>query len=111
MVTSYMRLRACDHYTSSTLIGGKGGTCPTSLHTMLEGPTEYVNARWGKIYMDSYMASNGSWCMVTWIIFKNHLLEVGLTRNRETMALQMLTTVVYSILSCVRTEMNRISLK
>ena len=44
-------------------------------------------------YMDSYMASNGSCFMVTWIIFKNHLLEVGLTQNEETMALQMLTTV------------------
>ena len=31
--------------------------------------------------------------MVTWTIFKNHLLEVGLTQNRETMALRMLTTV------------------
>ena len=33
-------------YTSSTLIGGKGGADPSSLHAMLEGPTEYVNARW-----------------------------------------------------------------
>ena len=31
--------------------------------------------------------------MVTWTIFKNHLLKVGLTQNREIMALQMLTTV------------------
>jgi hypothetical protein len=31
--------------------------------------------------------------MVTWIIFKNHLLEVGLTQNRETMALRTLTTI------------------
>ena len=31
--------------------------------------------------------------MVTWTIFNNHLLEVGLTQNRETMALRMLTTV------------------
>jgi hypothetical protein len=31
--------------------------------------------------------------MVTLIIFKNHLLEVGLTQNRETMALQTFTTV------------------
>ena len=46
-----------------------------------------------KVYMDSYMASDGSCFMVTWIIFKNHLLEVGLTQNRETMALQTLTTV------------------
>ena len=46
-----------------------------------------------KVYMDSYMALNGSCFMVTWIIFKNHLLEVGLTQNRETMALRTLTTV------------------
>ena len=45
--TSHMRLRAHDRYTSSTLIGGKGGAGPSSLlHTMLEGPTEYVNVRW-----------------------------------------------------------------
>ena len=31
--------------------------------------------------------------MVTWIIFKNHLLEVGLTQNWETMAFQTLITV------------------
>jgi hypothetical protein len=46
-----------------------------------------------KVYMDSYMAPNGSCFMVTWIIFKNHLLEVGLTRNRETMVLWTFTTV------------------
>ena len=46
-----------------------------------------------KVYMDSYMASNGSCFMVTWTIFKNHLLEVGLTENRETMALQTLITI------------------
>ena len=44
--TSHTRLRARDRYTSSTLIGGKGGAGPSSLHTTLEGPTEYVNARW-----------------------------------------------------------------
>jgi hypothetical protein len=31
--------------------------------------------------------------MVTWIIFKNHLVEVGPTQNRETMAPQTLTTI------------------
>ena len=31
-----MRLRARDHYTSSTLIGGKGRAGPSSLHTTLE---------------------------------------------------------------------------
>ena len=46
-----------------------------------------------KVYMDTYMASNESCFMVTWIIFINHLLEVGLTQNQETMTLQMLTTI------------------
>jgi hypothetical protein len=45
-----------------------------------------------KVYMDSYMASNGSCFMVTWIIFNNHLLEVGLTQNQEAKAPRMLTT-------------------
>ena len=44
--------------------------------------------------MDSYVASNGSCFMVAWTIVKNHLLEVGLTQNWETMAFQTLTTVV-----------------
>ena len=44
--------------------------------------------------MDPYKASNGSCSMVTWIIKKkNHLLEVGLTQNRETMALWNPTTI------------------
>ena len=44
--TSHMRLRACDHYTSSTLVSGKGGAGPSALHTTTEGSTEYVNDRW-----------------------------------------------------------------
>ena len=43
---SHTRLRAHDHCTSGTLIGGKGGAGPSLLHSSLEGPTEYVNARW-----------------------------------------------------------------
>jgi hypothetical protein len=43
-----------------------------------------------KVYIDFYMASNGSCFMVTWTIFTNHLLEVGLTQH---MALQNLTTI------------------
>jgi hypothetical protein len=46
-----------------------------------------------RVYMDSYMTSNRSCFMVIWIIFKNYLLEVGLTQNRETMVLRMLTTI------------------
>jgi hypothetical protein len=37
-----------------------------------------------KVYMDSYMASNGSCFMVIWPIFKNRLLEVGLKKDKET---------------------------
>jgi hypothetical protein len=61
-----------------------------------------------KVYMDSYMALNGSCFMVTWIVFKNHFLEVSQTQNQETMAIQMLTTVGLLFLSCVRTRINRI---
>jgi hypothetical protein len=43
-------------------------------------------------YINSHMTSNRLHFIVIWIIFKNHLLEVGLRQNRETMALQMLTT-------------------
>ena len=46
-----------------------------------------------KVYMDFYVASNGSCSMVTWIILKNHLLEVGLTQNLDIMALRNLTIV------------------
>ena len=64
-----------------------------------------------KVYMDSYMVSNGSCFMVTGTIFKNHLLEVDLTQNRQTMTFQTPTTLIYSIFSCVRTHMNKNSLK
>ena len=45
-----------------------------------------------KVYMDSYMAWNGSCFMVTWTISENQLLEVGLTHG-ETMALLNITLV------------------
>ena len=64
-----------------------------------------------KVYMDSYMVLNESCFMVTWTAFKNRFLEVGLTQNWETMALRTLTMLIYSILSYVRTRMNRHSLK
>ena len=44
--TSRTRLGARDHYTLSALFGGKGGASPSLLHATLDGPTEYVNARW-----------------------------------------------------------------
>ena len=36
-----------------------------------------------KVYTDPYVASHGSRFMVTWIIFKNLLLEVVLTLNQD----------------------------
>ena len=59
-----------------------------------------------KVYMDYDMASNRSCFMVTWAILNNHLLEVGLTQNRETMALLTLTTIDLFYLSYVRTCVN-----
>jgi hypothetical protein len=68
--TSHTNLRACDDYTSSTLIGGKGGAGPSSLHTMLEGPTEYVTARW----MSSlHRFLHG----IEWIMFHGHMGDHG----------------------------------
>jgi hypothetical protein len=91
---SHTRLRARDHYTSSTLIGGIGGAGPSLRFTLRLRDQRRMWLQDGcKVYMDSYMATNESCFMVTWTIFRNHLLVVGLTQNQETMALQMLTTV------------------
>ena len=46
-----------------------------------------------KVHMDSYMTLNGSCIMVTWTIFKDRLLEVGLTLNWESLALRTSTTI------------------
>jgi hypothetical protein len=65
--TSHTRLSARDHYTSSTLIGGKGGAGPSSLlHTTLEGPTEYVNARW-------MYSPHGFLHGIVWLMLHGHL--------------------------------------
>ena len=66
MPTSHTRLRTRDHYTSSTLIGGNSGAGPSSLHTRLEGPTEYVNARW-------MWSLHGFLHGIKWIMFHDHL--------------------------------------
>jgi hypothetical protein len=94
--TRESRLRARDQYSSNTLIGGKGGAGPSSHHTTLEGTMEYIcECKIGvkSTWIQSYMTSNGSCFMVTWTISKNHLLEVGQTQNRESMALGMFTIV------------------
>ena len=94
MVTTHTRLRAHGHCTSSTLIGGKTVEpiqVRFTLHLMDQ------RSKWTqdgcKVCIDSYMSSNGSFFMVTWMIFKNHLLEVGLTQNHETIAFWNLKTI------------------
>ena len=48
---------------------------PVQVHFTLtrEGPMEYISEckMDGKVYMDSYIALNGSCFMVTWTIFNN----------------------------------------
>ena len=53
-----------------------------------------------KVYMDSYMTSNGSWVrgQLDWFFFLNHLLEVGLKQNWGIMGLRTLTTIDLSYL-------------
>jgi hypothetical protein len=58
--------------------------------------------------MDSYIASNGSYFMVTWAYFENHLLKVGLNPkpwDHDTSNTH--NHCFYSILSCARTCMNK----
>ena len=70
--TSHMRLRACDQYTSSTLIGVKAGAGPSSLHTTLKGPTEYVS--------ECKMDVKSTW-IPTWHPMDHVLWSLGLFFN------------------------------
>ena len=95
--TSHIRLRAHDHYTSSTLIGGKGkaGGPSLLLHITLEGPTEGV--------CDCKMDVMSTWIRtchgmdhVSWslgLCSKTTSREAGLTQNMKAMALRMLITI------------------
>ena len=54
-----------------------------------------------KVYMDSYMATNESCFIIPWIIFKNCLLDMGLTQIWETIALWNLTNIDFlSFIMC-----------
>ena len=105
--TSHTSLRAHGHYTSSTLIGGKGGAGLSLVHTTHEGH----QSMWMQDGCKVYMASNRSGSIVTGTIFKNLLLEVGLTQNQEITHSKRLQLLFYSNLSCVKTRMNWRSLK
>jgi hypothetical protein len=63
--SSYMRLRARDHYTSSTLISGNGGAGQIRFTLHLRDQLSMWMQDGCKVYMDSYMASNGSCFIVT----------------------------------------------
>ena len=86
--------------TPQALSGGKGGACPSSLHTTPKGPMENVKAIW--------ISLHGFLYGIKWIMFhgrldyfRNHLLLVGLTQNEETVALRTLTTVgLLSFIMC-----------
>ena len=58
------------------LIGGKGWASPSSLHTTLEGPTEYIS----ECNMDGKSTWIPTWhqagCVSLGLFSKNHLLEV-----------------------------------
>jgi hypothetical protein len=92
--TSHMRLRAYDHYTSSTLIGWTNGADPSSLHTTLEGPMEY-----------EFLHG------IKWIVFHGHLdyfqtPPLGGRLNTKTQRpwdCEILHRLIYYGLSCVRT--------
>ena len=85
-----LSLRYYSH-SDSNLLRSLNFFCCSLLSTYLEGYTAWM--QYGcKVFMYSYMASNGSCFMVTWTIFFNHLWEVGLTQIRETMALWTLST-------------------
>ena len=64
--TSHTRLRARDHYTSSTLIGGKGRASPSLLQTWYIWGTIIWMHNGRKVYMDSYTG-------IEWIMFHGHL--------------------------------------
>ena len=110
--TSHTRLRARDHYTSSTLIGGKGGAGPSSLHTTLGGPMEHVTARW-------MWSLHGSPHDIEWIMVHGHLdcFQKPPLGGRPNMKpggschSERSQPLAYSTSSRMRTHMNRSSLK
>jgi hypothetical protein len=107
-----MRLRAHDHFTSSTLTGGKSGADQAHFTLRLRDQQSMWMQDGCKVYMDFYMASNESCFMVTWTIFKYHLLKVGFAeRTMRPGHSEHSQPLIYFILSCVSTRMIRNSLK
>jgi hypothetical protein len=61
-----------------------------------------------KVYIESYMASIGLCFMVTWTIFKNHLLKSDLAQNWEIMGTPNVHNHRFNLifLSCVMSATN-----
>ena len=114
---SHTRMRARDNCTLSTVMVEKVEHVQVCFTLHLRDQWSKWMQDGCKIYVDSYMASNGSCFMVTWTIFKSHLLEVGLTQNWETIALWNLTTVdflyfnMYEDLAWIESHRNSIWLR
>ena len=94
--TSHTRLSTRTHYTSSTLIGGKGGAGPSSLHSIYAWGTNKVC----ECKMDVKCTWIPTWHQidhVSWSLdcFQKPSLEGRPTQNQETMALWMLTTIEF----------------
>ena len=94
---------------------GMGTQCRALLHTMLEGPTDRVYAGCVDVKFTRIRTSHrmDHVFMVAWIVFNNHLSEVGVTENHwedhgHSERSQPLT---YSILSHARTRLNTNSLQ
>ena len=97
-----------------TLIGGIGGAGPSSLPTTLEGPMEYVNGRWmNSLHIRTPTRHRMDHVfMVTRAIFQRPSLGGG--PQHETgrpWHTERSQPLVYFTLSCVRTRMNKDSLK
>ena len=74
-------------------LGGKAGLVQVCFTLRLRDQRSMWMQDECKVYVDSYMASNGPCFMITWTIYKNRFLGVGLTQDWETMALRTFTTI------------------
>ena len=104
---SHARLRARDHYTPSTLSGGKRRS-----ESKFTSHYTWGTNRVSECKMDVKSTWIPTWHQVDHVscslelFCKTHLLEVGLTQHWETMALKSPQPLIYSISSCVRIHMN-----
>ena len=87
--TSHTRLRAHDHNAIQALSLVEKVELVQVHFTLHLGDQRSMWRQGGcTVYIDFFMASNGSCLMVTWVIFRNHFLEVSVTQNDwETIAL------------------------